>query len=187
MNKEIEFKYKAQVSIDEFKTFCNTTFKPLKELTISATDTFFSIPDDKTSFFRHRVASDANELTFKRKLNKTNNFIRTEFNFLLPASTTLNKIRDFTKEFGYSVESSINKYNIIFEFEWFVMSYYICYDKDMRELGRFIEIEAREDVQWSSESNAMLELGIIERACNPLGLNSKERLSESLFEMYGGK
>ena len=60
----------------------------------------------------------------------------------------------------------------------------MVYDENIKELGRFIEIEADETHEWKSEKEALEEINKFEKLLLPLGLNNKNRLRKSLFEMF---
>jgi len=65
-----------------------------------------------------------------------------------------------------------------------VICYYVVYDEEWKEKRRFLEIEADEDLPWDSEAQAWMAVEDYEKAFEPLGITSKNRLKKSLFEMF---
>ena len=184
-NREIEYKYLAEISVPEFRAFCENR-SPLKFLLISGWDHFLFNENDGTSFYRHRVNTNENQLTFKRKLVKDNNYVREERNIDLPLSVTKEKIQDLCDVHGYKPRSSIFKNCFIYNYDYYTLVYYVCYNDQLQELGRFIEIEMKEDYDWSSEEEALQELVTLERLCKGLNIGPQKRIHKSLFEMFGG-
>jgi adenylate cyclase class IV len=182
-NVEIEFKYKASIALTEFNDFCESR-KPDKFVIISGFDHFYSSKSDKDSFYRHRVNTNENQLTFKKKLTVDNNFIRKEHNIDLPMSVSEDKIGSLCEINGYEYDISIFKNCFIYNYDYYTLVYYICYDKNLTELGRFIEIEMKEDYDWRNEEEAYGELVSLERLCKSIGASPDNRLNLSLFEMF---
>lgn len=182
--REIEFKYRADdIDMSAFAEFCEDR-RPVKNLHASGYDHFYARIDEPGSFCRHRVGPDSNQLTFKRKTDTANNYVRTEHNIDLSAGVDRSQVEALCSEFGYRYAASIFKNCFIYNYEWYTLVYYICYDKDMRELGRFVEIEISESYAWESEKAAWNELLTLERLCKGLGLSKDLRVSTSLFEMF---
>lgn len=182
-NKEIEFKYQASISLSQFKDFCINR-KPDRFLIISGYDHFHSNPKDPNSFYRHRVNTNENQLTFKRKTVEDNSFIREEHNIDLPLNVSEDKIKALCAINGYEYNISIFKNCFIYNFNYYTLVYYFCYDAELKELGRFIEIEMKEDYDWTSETEAFGELVALERLCKSIGLSLEGRINKSLFEMF---
>lgn len=182
-NTEIEFKYSAaDLSLIKFRKFCIKR-GPIKSIDVTGVDHFFSHTDERDSFYRHRLSPSDNQLTFKRKTNTTN-YIRIEHNIDLAPSVSEQAVKDLVALSGYRYNSTIVKNSFVYLFDYYSLVYYICYTEDMKELGRFIEIEMKEDYDWTSEEDAFGELVTLERLCNSLGTSAKTRISESLFELY---
>ncbi len=179
---EIEQKYNASnISPEHFKEFCLSK-KPIRMIDIAGYDTFFSHPTDPNSFFRYRETDMEAELTFKRK-TQDNNVIRTEYNLPL-AYSLADKGAAFCKDMGYEFNTTIFKFAFVFEYEMHILCYYTVYDLDLVELGRFIEIELKEHINWESDANALNALDSLEKGCQSLGLTPLNRVSPSLFEMF---
>ncbi len=184
-NKEVEMKYNADnISPQRFKEFCISR-KPHRELTVSGFDYFYSNSKDTESFFRYRETDMEAELTFKRKLH-SNNVVRTEYN--LPLCSGLNdKGEAFCNDMGYEYNTGVFKVAFIYQYDMHILCYYIVYNLELVELGRFIEIELKEHIDWESESSARRALDSIEKGCHSLGLTPLNRVSMSLFEMFRRK
>lgn len=182
--KEIETKYSAEeISYNDFKKFCNNR-KPVKYILASGYDHFYEKKNEADSFCRHRVGSDMNQLTFKRKTLDANNFVRTEHNLDLEQATSIEQVEALCAEFGYQYNTSIFKTCFVYFYDWYVLSYYMCYDVHMKEVGRFVEIEMKEDHDFGSEDAAWNSLLVIEKFCKEIGISPKSRIKRSLFEIY---
>lgn len=182
--KEIEFKYKAIISLPEFKKFCANK-SPERFVFAAGDDHFFSKVAESGSFCRHRYGPDMNQLTFKRKTTDTDNYVRTEHNVDLSASMSENAVSAFLKEFGYTYARTLFKNCWVYNYKWYTLVYYIVYDDNKDELGRFIEIEMKEDADWNDQQHAWNELLVLEKLFkNTLGTSSDKRISESLYEMF---
>lgn len=183
-HKEVEFKYRAKVSLTDFHKFCTTTRNPVKYLLISGWDSFYSNTDLPTSFYRHRINTLENQLTFKKKISLDNNFIREEHNIDLPLSVSDQKVSDLCGVHGYKYNISIFKNCFIYNYEYYTLVFYIVYDLNLNELDRFIEIEMKEDYDWGSEEEAYSSLITLEKLCKSLSIGPDERVNKSLYEMY---
>lgn len=182
---EIEFKYNAEnVDFKAFEEFALSK-KPLKSIIVSGFDHFYSHAKNPDSFCRHRIGPDLNQLTFKRKdPTANNNVTRTEHNINLATDTSKEQIEAFCKEFNYFYNTSIFKTCFVYTYEWYTLVYYIVHDTNMKEVGRFLEIEASESYAWGSKEEALSSIISIERFAKGLGLSAQSRLKKSLWEMF---
>lgn len=182
---EIELKYDAsKISLNKFIAACESQ-NPSLVITVSGFDHFYKNIKDKNSFCRHRVGNDMNQLTFKRKTEKSNNYIRIEHNIDLQKVVSRAAIEALMSEFHHTYAGSIFKTAFIYKFEDHILVYYICYNSNMKELGRLIEIEIDEeksthDPDWAWGRLLSLE----DKLSNKLGISEKTRIKKSLFEMY---
>lgn len=182
---EIEFKYRADdISLTAFKAFCASIKAIPKIINASGYDHFYSNTTDADRFGRLRSGADMHQLTFKRKTTDKNNYIRTEHNIDLLPTVTKEQIEALFSEFGYNYNMSLFKTCFIYQYDWYTFVYYICYDSDMKELGRFFEIEMNESHSWSSQEEAWNQLQVMERLCRPLGVTPQSRVKRSLFELF---
>jgi adenylate cyclase class IV len=182
--KEIETKYEVpNLKLTEFNALCQS-LTPVKYIEAAGYDYYFTSPSDPSDFMRYR-AGDRQELTRKRKTKLANNYVRDEWNLLLAHGQPLSKIAGFCSSLGFpKLNFCIFKACFIYYFEKFDLVYYVVYDEDMKEVNRFLEIEMLEDYPWQSEEQAWQELENVETSLTSLGINSKNRVSESLFEMF---
>lgn len=182
---EIEYKYSADnVDLSEFHDFC-VARSPDAAFNVSGFDYFYANKKDASSFCRHRVGPDANQLTFKRKLTDKNNYIRTEHNINLDPKLTLNQVKAFLSEFGFSPSGTIFKNCFIYKYLDYTFVFYVVYDKNLKELGRFLEIEMSEDKEWESQDQAVWALQVREGELKRFGIIPANRMRRSLYEMYG--
>lgn len=183
--KEVEFKYDASnIGMNSFIDIVNTNFKPTKKMLVSSFDDYFV--DKDNNFIRYRYTDDKGELTIKRKLNDKNNNERIEVN--VPTSgDNLKSITAFVDLLGYKHNFGIFKTCQIYWVDKVVLVYYVVYDKEMKELRRFIEIEADEGHPWISEQEAWDEIIKYEKILAPLGITPQHRLKKSLFELFNNK
>lgn len=181
-NLEIEYKYRPRLSLTDFHNYCKS-INPQKFVLVSGWDYFYSKKSDPDSFYRHRVNANDNQFTFKRKHEQTNSTVRTEHNIDLPLTVSTEKVRDLAAIHGYIPDCSIFKNCFIYNYETYTLVYYIVYDNDMVELGRFVEVEMREDYAWTSKEEALAALDKLDFLLAMSGIVG-EKFSESLFEMY---
>lgn len=179
--KEIELKYDAQdVSMNDFINLVES-LKVEKRMLVSSFDDYFI--DSFNNFIRYRYTDNGGELTIKRKLNDKNNNERVEVN-IPTAGDNLTAVTAFVDLLGYKHNFGIYKTCKIFWIDKIVLVYYVVYDKEMKELRRFIEIEADEHVCWPSKEDAWAEIIKYEKMMEPLGITPKNRLKKSLFEIF---
>lgn len=182
---EIEFKYNANdIKLTDFIAFCSKR-EPLRTVDASGYDYFYQNAEDEDAFCRLRVGADMNQLTFKRKTTGVNNYVRTEHNVDLARTMTKPQMEAFLVEHSYKFNTSIFKNCFVYAYDYYTLVYYICYDTDLKELGRFVELEMKEDYAWASKDDAYASLVALERLCSKeLGISPQARVRRSLFEMY---
>jgi adenylate cyclase class IV len=179
--KEIETKYAAEnIKREAFLNIVGS-LSVRKKMNVSSCDTYFV--NDAGDFVRYRHTDDRGELTIKRKTNKSNNNDRIEVN--LPTDgNNINTVEAFCGLLGYKYNFDIFKTCNIFWIDRVVLVYYVIYDKELKELRRFIEIEADEDLEWESEEQAWAEVVKYEKLLEPLDITPQNRLRKSLFEIF---
>jgi predicted adenylyl cyclase CyaB len=195
MYKEIEYKYDAKNT--SFKSFDNfiKTLEVKDHFFANSYDYFFTRdtfnedvvrrqgshnPDD---FIRYRFNDTSQELTFKKKTSDLNNQNRIEINLNIK-ELDKNKIKKFLEMIGFLYRFQIYKTCFIYIFDKIIVSYYIVYDENINELGRFIEIEADEKYDWKDDSEAFQKINDFEKLFHMINITSKDRLTKSLFEMF---
>ena len=180
---EVEFKYRAEgITLSKFTEFCES-LNPKKIIVAAGYDYFYQKKGDDSSFCRHRLGPDSNQLTFKRKTTDSNNFIRTEHNLDL-RGVSKEQIRAFLADMSYDYNLSLYKNCFVYRYDWYTFVYYICYDLEMKEVGRFVEIEMSEEHDWADEADAWNELIVLEKIGKVIGLSPQARVKRSLFELY---
>lgn len=181
--REIEFKYRANdIALSEFKKFCDSK-APKTYTEASGYDHFYTKKGEEGAFCRYRKGADIHQLTFKRKTVDSNNYVRTEHNIDLALKVSRDQIEALLLEFGYSYNTSIFKSCFIYKYDWYTAVFYTCYDEEMTELGRFMELEMSEDTEWQA-GEAERELAVLEKLCKPLGILPQARVRRSLFELF---
>lgn len=182
---ELEFKYKAdQVKLSDFVTLMNEVgFKVRKD--VSSWDYYYTHADNKEEFLRFRD-SDRPELTIKRKVKAANNWERVEVDLPMDPDRVTRPIVDkWVGLEGYEHNFTIYKSCFIFWQETLNMVYYIVYDENMIEKGRFIEIEAnKEMLPGTGLDYARNRIRELEEKFKKLGITPQNRLKKSLFEMF---
>lgn len=179
-NKEIEFKYRAKIGLDVYGQLVAEK-NPLEYVQVSGFDHFFYNKDDPKAFQRFRDGVDK-ELSLKRKESLNDNFIRLEINIPLPNYVKSEDVFSFCQGSGYEYTGSVFKSCFIYKFIDYTLSYYICYSNNMKELGRFIEIEVSNS---GSDMDCFSELVVLEKIWKSLKISPGDRVKESLFELYG--
>lgn len=184
-NLELEFKYNAnEISLIKYKTLM-LGLNPLEKLDVSSWDYYYTKEDNKEEFQRFRD-SDTPELTKKVKKVKTNNWERIESDLPLdPKRVTEERVAFHVGLDGYKKNFKIYKTCFLYKFLYINSVYYIVYNEDLKEQGRFIEIEVNKDKLLEIEKSKLeLELRIFEQELTKIGINPKNRLKKSLFEMF---
>lgn len=181
--KEIETKYDAKdISLEDFKkVFGDNDLKVDKHLLVSSYDTYFT--NKSGEFIRYRFTDNRGELTIKRKTNERSNTDRIEVNIPTDGDN-LQAVTEFAKLLGYNHNFTIYKTCDIYWTGKVDLVYYVVYDTEFRELRRFIEIEALEELEWENEDEAWNEITHYEKMLEPLGIKPQSRLRKSLFETF---
>lgn len=184
--KEVETKYNAaEIGFKDFINYCESLNpKYVRKLRTSGYDHFYADPKDSDTFCRHRVGEDWNELSYKKKLADFDNFVRDEVNIKLGKGVGQDEVKAFLSAMGYSYNTSIFKNALIYEFDKVILVYYVIYTEDLIEIGRFMEIEAREDYPWPSVQAAWDVVTVVEKVAEKeLGISYRKRIKKSLWEM----
>ena len=179
--KEIETKYDAEnIHINTFQEIVRSL--PIrKHVLVSSFDDYFT--NKKDEFVRYRWTTSAGELTIKQKMpGAKNNNERVEVNIPTDGDNP-NTVSQFLALQGYKHNFGIYKTCDIYWTGKVDIVYYVVYDKNFKEMRRFIEIEADEDLDWESEEEAMNEVLRYEKLLAPLGITPQHRLKKSLFEL----
>ena len=180
---EHEYKYRADgVGLEDFKNLMET-LDIKKRLDTSSWDLYYIKSGEPDKFQRFRM-SDTPELTKKRKTSDTNNWERVEVDLPLDATkVTEETVIKYVGMDGYTENFRIWKNCFVFWLDNINFVYYIVYDKNLREKGRFIEVEVNKEVVTGLE-DANATLNKAETILADLGISPKNRLKKSLFEMF---
>ena len=141
-------------------------------------------------FIRHRFSDDPKnkraELTTKKKIGNTNNIIRREWNVRVD-NNEKETIRSWVEEgLGYKYDFKIRKYVQIYIFKDATLPFYTVIDEKGRR-DTFLEIEVDERLLAKdkvTEEQAWEIIKKYETLFVSLGITSRNRLRNSLFEMY---
>lgn len=182
--KELEFKYFADdIKLQDFIALVKP-LKPLVRKDVSSWDTYYTKGQDKEEFQRFRQ-SDKPELTKKKKIKSTNNWERIESDLPLMPGVTEEQVTFHVAMDGYVKNFQIYKTCFIFWFDYINTVYYIVYDENMNERGRFIEIEVNKSkVPELGIDKAFEMLKEYEQKLLALGIAPGNRLRRSLFEIF---
>lgn len=180
---ELEYKYKADdINLSDFIELM-TTLPVVKKKDVSSWDHYYT-NGTEDEFIRYRESTDP-ELTIKRKVNQTNNWQRVEvdlpIDFTRSKTTTVSK---FVELLGYSNKKSIYKTCFIYWLDYVNFVYYIVYDHDMNEKGRFIEVEFNKEKLLNNGDKVQAQLKYGQEILTNLELGPQNRLKKSLYEMF---
>jgi len=187
--REIELKYDAEgIELKKFNDFAYS-LNPVHTLEVGSWDSYYANNDEKSDveFLRFRQGNKP-ELTTKVKLNDKNNNDRIEID--LPLNPNLPKeeldkvVGHFCDQLNFKLNFKIFKFCSIFFYEKIDIVYYIVYNEDMKEKGRFIEIEARKDATFASQEEALTLVKEMEAKFSIFGITLKNRMKKSQWEMW---
>jgi len=182
---ELEYKYRADnIKLGDFLELM--TALPKFRLVVAASwDVYYMQAGNDASFQRYRMDRDRPELTKKVKVSDANNWRRVESDLPLdPARITEEKVSFHVGLDGYKRNFKIFKHCSIFFTEDLNYVYYIVFDENMKECGRFIEVEVNKDRVKHLGTGAMEALRQGEQYLEKLGITAQNRLKKSLFELY---
>jgi len=180
---ELELKFRAEnVKLTDFVNLV-TSIGYVKKLEISSWDTYYVHSENKDEFIRFRN-SNTPELTLKRKTDQKNNFKRLEIDLPLDAQRINQELVDAWADVeGYKSKTRIFKTCLIYWTNTVNFVYYIVYNENMTEIGRFIEIESNKNNSLDENQNVE-EIKKYEQELSKLGISPQNRLRRSLFELY---
>jgi len=184
---ELEFKYDAtDIKLQDFEALM-AKLSTIKRLERSSWDVYYTLNERRDFFARYRKSDETPELTKKRRL-KESVWERVEADLPLdPKKITEKAIKDFLDFEGMKENFRIFKSCFIYFLDNLNYVYYTVYDKNMKEVGRFIEVEVNKE--------KVTELGITvkdvlkegEKTLAAIGITPQHRLRRSLFDMYADK
>lgn len=185
---ELEYKYLAGgITLKAFEALANS-LKPIDTLTIGSWDLYYegtnkALPFD---FFRYRQGSSP-ELTIKIKLDSKNNNNRIEYDIPLNPNASEKDVEaviaGFVGLLGFEFNVRIYKYCSIYFYEKTSLVYYTVQDEEMREIGRYVEVEANKKYPFASTEEAWETVVELEKTLEPLGITAKNRMRKSQWEI----
>lgn len=180
--REVETKYSAKdIKLEDFKSLVDKLKPRWQEA--ASWDDYFIHKTDKDDFQRYRHMDGKGQLTSKEKTVDINNNDRIEYNIEL-GNNRYETVAAWLESKKYKHNFRVFKYCAIAWLDRIDLVYYITYDEEMRELDRFIEIEALETYQWASKEDAWAEVVKYEKLLEPLGIVPQSRMKKSLLELY---
>jgi len=183
--KELEYKFSADhVKLTDFVKLM-TGMKPNVRKDVSSWDYYYTNATNEDEFMRFRESNDP-ELTIKRKVKNSNNWERIECDLPIDNKRIkLSTIETYVGLLGYSENFRIYKTCFIFWFENVNYVYYIVYNENLKELGRFLEVEVNKDrVPVLGLDRAVEELKSSAQKLDKFEISLQNRLKKSLFEMF---
>lgn len=190
--REIEYKYdadKANVKLSQFDKFA-MALNPQDRIEVGSWDIYFAPTKDMGlpfEFMRLRLGSRP-QLTIKVKTNANNNNDRIEVDLPIDPTTPQDEIveigKAFCGQFGFVENFRIMKYCSIYYYEKTDMVYYIVYDEEMKEKGRFMEVEARKDVKFTGAEEAHEQVKALEAKLSVFGITPQNRTKLSQWERW---
>lgn len=187
---ELEYKYKADgVMLSAFQELMYQRFHTLQRQTVASWDIYYAQETDENSFQRFRMDREKPELTKKVKTNTGNNWVRVESDLPLdPKRISETAVRFHVGLDGYKENFRIFKACDIFVGYDLNYVYYVVFDSNMTETGRFIEVEVNKErvleLELGAKGSSMAELRKGEALLEKLGITAQNRLKKSLFEIY---
>lgn len=181
--KEVEFKYSAKdIKLTDFQKLMGD-LNPKFLIETSSWDFYYT--NNKNESIRYRKSEIKPELTIKRKLDDHNNQKRIEINLGLSEGDNDETVDQFVKLLDYKFNFKIYKSCFIYFFDEVDIVYYIVYDENMEEKGRFLEIEYLEEKAHHSELKHIFKmLDNYEKKLKKLNISKTKRIPYSLFEMF---
>jgi predicted adenylyl cyclase CyaB len=154
----------------------------------SGVDIYYRNADGDT--IRHRFSSHFGELTTKKKIH--GNEVRKEINIRLknPSPT---EVKEMFEMLNFVEVMNISKISHIYYLASVVLAWYTVLDKFGNTLGRFVEVELREDIDW--RTIAKTQGSDTEDYCHEIltawrvkleGLRIVDKqIKKSLYELFG--
>jgi adenylate cyclase class IV len=134
------------------------------------------------------VDSDIN--TYNKFLKMTGidkgSVLKQPSNAAIQLKVDLSKVLEEARERGYLFNFEIYKMCWIYKFKNHTTGvYYITYDTDFKETGRFLEVEADKKYAWTSKEEALAAVKEIEKKfTESFGISAQNRLRQSLYERF---
>jgi adenylate cyclase class IV len=153
-------------------------------------DIYYSRAKDMDTTFQRLRLGDFPELTKKVKTQKNNNWTRIEIDLPLDSSRlTESTVSKYLSLENFSEDFRIFKNCEVFFFDDLNFVYYVVFNHNLKEVGRFIEVELNKDCVQTIRAaeggeGPMAHLKRGEALLEKLGISPQNRLRKSLFEIY---
>jgi adenylate cyclase class IV len=182
---ELEFKYSADdIKLGTFTKFAES-MNPQKRLEVASWDYYYSAPSTLPFEFVRFRNGPSPELTIKMKNNEKNNNNRFELDLPLRKKISDWMVKTFVELLGFKENFRVYKYCDIYWYEKLDIVYYVIYNKDMVEVGRRVEIEARKDYpHWKNAEEALEEVKLMEQKMSEIGITPQNRMKKSMWEQF---
>lgn len=182
---EYEQKYRVDnILLQDFQILMNTLPDLHEYISGGGWDFYYSKPGTDT-FQRLRCDPRFPELTKKIKINGSNQR-RREYDIKLVAedpSSSPRYIQQYLEEDGYQVNFSIYKAYDIWVFDEVNYVYYVVFDNNLKELGRFVEVELNKK-KVKDIVHPLATLHRHAQLLSKIGLTPAFRETRSLWEMW---
>lgn len=188
MFEELEYKYRADgISYSAFKRLMDD-MDNVREKDAASWDVYFTNERKSTSFGRYR-GGDTPELTIKTKTEDGNNWRRIEIDLPIdPSRIDEVTVVKFMEANDWKENFRIFKSCFIYFQNFVNYVYYVVLDHNLKEVGRFIEVEVNKDqvglLEAAVPGSAMATLKQAEQILESIGISPQNRLKKSLFELY---
>ncbi len=185
---EFETKYKTDFNtLPEFKQIAENLPGLKNFVYAQGPDVYWVNPKEPDSFMRYRKAEHDNSpkswVTMKVKTKTGNNIIRKETNWRVD-NTPIETIEEGADILGFKFNFKIWKMCHIYNYKDATLVHYTLRD-DKGKTAHFMEIEVDEDTIGSyTEEEAWEIIKKYEELLAPLGIDWRNRIRKSLFEMY---
>lgn len=184
---ELEFKYDAtNIKLSDFEALL-VQLGSKKKLERSSWDLYYTLNERRDFFARYRKSDETPELTKKKRL-KESVWERIEADLPLdPKRIDEKQVKDFLDFEGMKENFRIFKSCFIYYFDNLNYVYYTVYDKNMKEVGRYVEVEVNKDkvAELGATVKDVLKEG--EQKLLAIGITPQHRLRRALFDIFVDK
>lgn len=184
--KEIEFKYNADdLNLEKFIEANDALGKEYKRIDVSSWDVYYTKKGKTDRFVRLRKG-DTPELTFKLRIAE-NVWEREEVDIKLEHKEDQEEeVTRFCEFVGWKRNFKIHKICVIFDYGDYNTVYYTVQDTNLKEIGRFMELEFnKKKVKEYGEEGAFEALKNLEKEVfEKTNISYRNRLKSSLYDMF---
>lgn len=192
--EEVEYKFRADgISLSDFRALMLSHPEGQDEdfqLDAASWDIYFDRKGEVSQFTRLRLGKTP-ELTKKAKTVNGTNWHRVEIDLPLAGDSDaylVKTVSRFLELDGYKENFRVYKVCSIYWFTNVNYVYYIVLNKDLEEIGRFIEVEVNKSLdllkitRGDKDRHQVLDEAV--EFLSPLGIKKANRMKKSLYELY---